>query len=185
MILYIIYLFYAGIICREGFWSMVSHLAVQIVRSKSMTWVLPCRQRDSLISTEQERIDQLHDVKWLVSVKEYNLYRAEHEARVISAGPPERASRLISRSTELLSSPGNNSVPPNTYDGGTADWVEISTSCIDFQRNMLSSWCIYIYIYTYLWAVNRLKYRLMINLQMYLTGILFNVVSNFTLVKVN
>lgn len=150
MILYIIYLFYAGIICREGFWSMVSHLAVQIVRSKSMTWVLPCRQRDSLISTEQERIDQLHDVKWLVSAKEYNLYRAEHEARVISAGPPERASRLISRSTELLSSPGNNSAPPNTCDGGTADRVEISTSCIDFQRNMLSSWCIYIYIYIHI-----------------------------------
>lgn len=147
MILCIIYLFYAGIICREGFWSMVSHLAVQIVRSKSMTYVLPCRQLDSLISTEQERIDQLHDVKWLVSVKEYNLYRAEHEARVISAGPPERASRLISRSTELLSSPGNNSAPPNTCDGGTADWVEISTSCIDFQSNMLSSWCIYIYIH--------------------------------------
>lgn len=150
MIRCIIYLFYAGIICREGFWSMVSHLAVQIVRSKSMTWVLPCRQLDSLISTEQERIDQLHDVKWLVSVKEYNFYRAEHEARVISAGPLERASHLISRSTELLSSPGNNSAPPNTCDGGTADWVEISTSCIDFQSNMLSSWCIYIYIYTHI-----------------------------------
>lgn len=63
MIRYIIYLFYTGIICREGFWSMVSQLAVQIVRSKSMTYVLPCRQLESLISTEQERIDQLHDVK--------------------------------------------------------------------------------------------------------------------------
>ena len=52
-----------------------------------MTYVLLRCQLDSLISGEQERIDQPDDVKWLVSVKEYNLYWAEREAQVISAGP--------------------------------------------------------------------------------------------------